>query len=323
MASPQHDKTCANPEPPTHAELWKKRLAREACQERRVRLRVAKGLPEHPNFDEGTAITAALKAVGLYRRGRCNAVRPVLREVEIRFPNLPSSLDGFTLLQLSDLHFHDGLEWIGPVVECARGVEPDVCVLTGDYRYYHSGPCDVAVDGMRRLLPALRTREGVYAILGNHDPSSIVEPYRKMGIRWLINANEEIRRNGHSLYLAGIDDNHAYCSHSIPRAVCGIPGGAVRILLAHSPAVADEASQAGIDLCLCGHTHAGQIRFPLVGGLVFNAPSAPRHVCAGLWRHGKTWGYTSAGIGSTASPVRFNCPPEVVLIRLKSGDTAG
>jgi predicted MPP superfamily phosphohydrolase len=314
---PEHSEPAVETVYPTREALWQKRIAIEEVRERHHRRRMAKSQREKP-VDEGDLIAFVLKSVGLWARGRRNAVEPVLREIDFHCPGLPPRLDGFTLLQMTDLHFYRGFEWLDPLKEVVRSAEADVCVLTGDYRFYHWGPCDIAVEGMKRLLPAVRTRHGTYAILGNHDTYRIVEPYRALGIRWLLNDNVTLRHNGEEVHFAGIDDNHGYRSHSLPLALEGLPDDGFRILLAHSPAIADEASESGVDLCLCGHTHAGQIRFPFVGPLFLNAPRTPRRVCSGTWRHGNTQGYTSAGLGSTGAPVRFNCPPEAALIRLRS-----
>lgn len=298
--------------------LWHKRLAGEEVLERHYRRHAA----QHPDSDVDNDpiapyVKLALKVTRFYGRGRRNAVHPRLRRVDFAFPNLPLRFDGFTLLQMSDLHFDGRTELMKRLAELLATVETDVCVLTGDYRYGHWGPWDEAHEGMKRLLPAVRARHGVFAVLGNHDHSALVPLYRDLGIRWLINEHEALSRDGQHIYLAGVDDSHHYRTHSLPLALHGIPEGAFRIVLAHSPAIFAEAAEAGVDLCLSGHTHCGQIRLPILGALYLNRADTPRRFCQGPWRLNGTQGYTSAGIGSTCAPVRFNCPPEAVLIRLK------
>jgi predicted MPP superfamily phosphohydrolase len=301
---------------PTREALWQKRLEREEVLDRQHRRSEALRRHGGRRLELGDVVTAVLRATGIFERGRRNALRPVLRRVDMRFPELPHEFDGFTLMQMSDFHFDKRPGYVETVAELVESLEVDVCALTGDYNYYDRGPSDRAVAGMAALLPSIRARHGVYAILGNHDHSGLVEPYEAMGIRWLINANVEIARGEASLYLAGIDDNHGYRSHSVPLALEGAPEDGFKVLLAHSPAIVREAAREKVQLCLCGHTHAGQVRLPWVGAVFLNAPNAPRRVCAGAWRYGTMRGYTSAGLGATASPVRFNCPPEVTVIRL-------
>jgi uncharacterized protein len=76
-----------------------------------------------------------------------------------------------------------------------------------------------------------------------------------------------------------------------------------------------ESSDNAIHLYLCGHTHGGQIRLPGIGHLRQNA-QCPRSYAQGHWKHNDMHGYTSAGVGCSMLPVRFNCPPEIVLIEL-------
>ena len=77
----------------------------------------------------------------------------------------------------------------------------------------------------------------------------------------------------------------------------------------------EEAATAGIRLYLCGHTHAGQIRVPAIGGILTNA-DCPTSYTQGVWQRGRMLGYTSAGVGCSLLPVRYNCPPEIALIEL-------
>ena len=96
-----------------------------------------------------------------------------------------------------------------------------------------------------------------------------------------------------------------------------MPGEAFKILVVHTPELYEEAERAGVDLYLCGHTHGGQIRLPVVGPLLLNSHS-PRRLASGPWTWKSLQGYTSPGAGSSMVPVRFNCPPEIGLIELKS-----
>jgi uncharacterized protein len=67
---------------------------------------------------------------------------------------------------------------------------------------------------------------------------------------------------------------------------------------------------------LCGHTHGGQVRLP--GGIALKLNAViPRRLGAGAWRHRELQGDTSTGVGTSIAPVRFNCPAEVTLHRLR------
>ena len=93
------------------------------------------------------------------------------------------------------------------------------------------------------------------------------------------------------------------------------------MLLAHTPEIYGEAADAGIQLYLTGHTHAGQICLPWIGPLTLKA-ACPRAYTSGYWRHRAMQGYTTAGAGCSVLPVRFGCPPEIVVFELGRGDAA-
>jgi hypothetical protein len=202
------------------------------------------------------------------------------------------------------------------IVAALTGVEADLVLLTGDYRYRIEGPCDDVWPGMRQVLSALSPRDGIFGILGNHDTAEMAYRLEELGVQMLINDSTPIHRASARIWLAGVEDDYDYRTDDLPRALEYVPSEACRILMAHTPDLYSEASQAGIDLYLCGHTHAGQVRLPLIGSVIQNA-DAPRKYTHGYWRHGRMHGYTSSGLGCSMLPVRFNCPPEIVRIHLR------
>ncbi|MBV8810995.1 MAG: metallophosphoesterase [Acidobacteriaceae bacterium] len=257
----------------------------------------------------------ALRCAGVYSRGVRNALNPVVREITLEFENLPAAFDGFRILQISDFHI-DGVDGLAEaLVPVLKNVRPDACVLTGDYRFEDSGPCDAVYSRMRTILPSIEAQEGIYGILGNHDSADIAHALEEMGVRMLVNDSVEITRAAQSLALIGVDDPFDYGCDDLPGALFGVDAAAFKVLLAHVPELYEQAAASGIDLYLCGHTHGGQIRFPLVGSIRNNA-RCPRAYAYGLWRHGAMRGYTSSGVGCSSLPIRFNCPPEVAMIEL-------
>jgi len=115
--------------------------------------------------------------------------------------------------------------------------------------------------------------------------------------------------------VAGVDDPHYFGCDNLPEALREVPRDAFKLLLAHTPEMYEEAAAAGMDLYLSGHTHAGQIRLPAIGALTTLA-DCPRRMAFGHWRHRRMHGYTTSGVGCSLLPVRFNCPPEAVVIEL-------
>jgi predicted MPP superfamily phosphohydrolase len=259
-------------------------------------------------------IRGSLRLVGLHGRGRRNALAIRVRRQNVPLPGLPEAFEGFTVLQLSDLHIDINGEFADALIARVRPLEYDLCVITGDYRARTFGPFGATLAGLERLRPHLKGP--VYAVLGNHDTIRLVPGMEALGYKLLINESATVERGGASIYLAGIDDAHFYRLADFHRATRGIPSGAVSILLSHTPEVYRHAAHAGFNLMLCGHTHGGQICLP--GGVpVLTDADSPRALARGAWRHHDLIGYTSAGSGTSIVDVRLNCPPEVTLHRLQ------
>ncbi len=256
----------------------------------------------------------ALRLTGLSGIGRRNARRIQVVRNTVVLPHLPSAFDGYTLLQLTDLHL-DMAEDIPHVIgEVVRDLEYDLCVLTGDYRVRTYGPYQAAVSAMQRLRVHLASP--VYGELGNHDTVRMTPYLEKLDLRLLLNEQVVVQRGEDTLYLSGIDDPHYFRADNLEKAAQGIPSGAVAILLSHSPEIYRQAAHSGFDLMLSGHTHGGQICLP--GGIPLTCNArCPRSLCAGAWRYGTLQGYTSRGAGVSILDARFNCPPEVTLHTLR------
>ncbi len=258
-------------------------------------------------------IRATLTATGLFGRGARNAANVRLRENRLAFPDLPPAFDGFSILQLSDLHVEMSAAAMEQAGTIAAGLDYDIAVLTGDYRTATYGAYESTLAGLARVRA--RLRGPVYAVLGNHDTIRMVPGMEAMGIRVLLNESEAIRRGEGTIHLAGIDDAHYYRVDNIQKAGEEIPHDGFAILLSHTPEVYRQAAHAGFRLMLSGHTHGGQICLP--GGIPVTLDSRlPRRYGAGAWQHHGMAGYTNVGTGSCIVPVRFNCPPEMTLHRL-------
>ena len=263
------------------------------------------------------ALTFGLQAAGLYGVGRRNSLSHAIRKITLSYPNLPPAFDGFRLLHLSDFHI-DGVDGLAEALAAVlRGLRPDLCVFTGDYRFEDRGPSAEVYPRMRQVVEAISARHGILGILGNHDAAEIAIGMEELGVRMLVNEHIEIRRGGDSLWVAGLDDPFDYRCDDLDQALEGVPREAFKILLAHAPEVYQKAAAHGVDLYLSGHTHAGQIRLPVIGSVKHNS-HCPKEFSYGLWRHADMRGYTTSGVGCSSVPVRFHCPPEVVIVELKS-----
>jgi uncharacterized protein len=261
-------------------------------------------------------IRNALRITGLYRRARRNAERVVVRDNLICSERIPKSFDGFTLLQISDLHADLNEGAMRNLARLVVELSYDICVLTGDYRGKTYGPFDATLESIARVRS--RIKSPVYGVLGNHDTICMVPGLEGMEIRMLLNENVTIEWEDGHIYLAGIDDAHYYRVDNIQRAASELSDHAFSILLSHTPEIYRQAAHAGFDVLLSGHTHGGQICLP--GSVPITLHSElPRRMGSGAWHYNDMLGYTSAGVGSSIVPVRLNCSPEITLHRLERG----
>lgn len=265
-----------------------------------------------------TILKGILKSVGLFNRGKRNALDYRIEKVDITIPDLSIAFDQFRILHLSDLHTEGITDKGRRLMETIREMDYDVCVMTGDFRSSINGDYTMACRSMERLMEAIQCEFGVYGVLGNHDFIEMVPLLENMGIRILLNEAVRIQKEDDAIWIAGVDDPYLYQCHDIHNALKKIPESAFSILLAHSPNIIKEAAQYPIDYYLCGHTHGGQICLPNGIPVITNAACSRKYVM-GPWRYNNLSGYTSRGTGAAGLPVRFQCPPEITLHRLVRG----
>jgi predicted MPP superfamily phosphohydrolase len=245
-------------------------------------------------------------------------------EVPIRIARLPKALDGFRIVQVSDVHVG---AWLGErqlrhAEEIVAGLRPDLFVLTGDLLQRELDVLPLAVASMARM--ASRARFGGAAITGNHEyyagARAVMSALQSASIRSLVNEAALIAPgDGGGFGLVGVDDLQGSLSGEGPgprpeRALASLPPDAARILLCHQPQWLPAASGHGFDLMLSGHTHGGQIApaGALVGRWIFG------HV-AGWARYGDTQLYVNRGLGTSGPPTRVWVRPEITSIVLVAG----
>ena len=261
-------------------------------------------------------IKFCLKLCGFWNRAVRNYFDIQVVNNEVRLKNLPPEFDGYTILQVSDLHADLHPDFPARVKEIIAPLVYDCLALTGDFRTCtfgeHSGATVATIDILAEV------EQPKFAILGNHDSLAKVPVMEAAGIRFLLNEHILLRRGEAELCLIGIDDPNFYKTHNLERALDGAPSDVTKVLLSHAPQTYRMAEEKGIDLLIAGHTHGGQICLP-GGYLIMHDRSAPRLILSGAWREGKLQGYTSRGTGCSGLPVRLNCPAEVTLHTLRRG----
>lgn len=255
-----------------------------------------------------------LRYTGTRGWGERNARAVRLVRCEVPVVGLPPALEGFQILHLTDLHLGTlpGLE--DRAEQLLKDVSCDLAVLTGDYQT--QGWPDSTEVGRRLapLLAGIQSRHGLFGVLGNHDTHAMVPVLEGLGVRMLLNEQVTLDVGGAAITLTGVDDVNRFHT-PVAEDTVQLPGAGLRLALVHTPDLASLAAEAGQQLYLSGHTHAGQISLP--GGVpLLLALDTHRHLGKGLWRVGTMAGYTSAGLGVGRVPVRFNTRGEAALLRL-------
>lgn len=270
---------------------------------------------------KGVATSTPIRTLteGLMQAARTAFSEPFMLTVERRaigLQRLPQELDGFTIVQLTDIHhspFTDR-EQIERAVKMANSLEPDIIALTGDYVSHDPAYIAPVAD----MLGKLKARYGVYAILGNHDhwtdAALITDVFRLQGIKVLVNEGMRFEANGASFWLAGVDDTMVGLE-DLPLALAGSKEEEMKLLLAHNPVILRRAARAGVDLVLSGHTHGGQVTLRPER----DKQGRPRRrMLRGLGKRFETQIYVSRGIGTVVLPVRYGCLPEVSHLTLRT-----
>jgi uncharacterized protein len=261
---------------------------------------------------------ACLHASGLHVRGRKNAAQIQVRHNYIKSARIPKAFNGYIILQLSDLHVEMSQGAMARLEMILQELDYDLCALTGDYQADSLECYHATLAGMSGICKKLK--QPIYGVLGNYDTVRMIPELEQMGIRMLLNEYEMIERDQDRIYIAGIDDAHFYRTHNIEKAASGIPANAFSILFSHTPEIYQQAAHADFDVLLSGHTHGGQICLP--GGIPITLDSVlPRHMGSGAWTYRGMNGYTSAGVGCSIVPARFNCPPQITLHVLQSTES--
>jgi predicted MPP superfamily phosphohydrolase len=244
---------------------------------------------------------------------------PTLRAIELPLADLPEALDGFRIVQLSDLHIGPlrGRRFAAALVARVNSRSADLVAITGDL-----------VDGnVERLasevlpLAGLESRHGTFFVSGNHEYFSRIDPWlavvRDLGWRVLRNERVTIRHGEAGLDVAGVDDHlaHHYGNghgQDVAGALDGRDLAQPVVLLAHHPNAFDEASVLGVSLQLSGHTHGGQM-WPFQYLVRLSTPYV-----AGVFRRGRSTLYVSRGTGFWGPPMRLFHPGEITEITLRA-----
>jgi uncharacterized protein len=298
-------------------------------------------------FRTASVVAGAAPFLGVMYGYAAERLRYEVRRIEIPLPNLPSELDGMSIVQISDIHLSSymSLESVRRAVDMANDVGADLAVVTGDLiTGVHDSVYD-CVQEVRRLYAPL----GVYGCNGNHEIYARAEDlaeryYAQAGMKMLRGQNDLISYKGAQLNLLGVDYQRErmpsgrkvqMLSNIEPLIRRDLPN----ILLSHNPNSFNRAAELGVELSLAGHTHGGQVQVEILDVSLSPARFITDYI-AGLYhrpllmpdqpkRMGETIKlmpnapkglaalYVNRGLGTVGAPVRLGAPPEISHIVLR------
>jgi hypothetical protein len=260
-------------------------------------------------------------AAGVLGWGVWRARRSLLTiQVPVRLRRLPKALDGFRIVQISDLHVGPFVQerMVAEAVDAALRLRPDLIAITGDMLDYDPRYIPLAV----RQLSRLRAPAGVVCVLGNHDYYTgarlVTDAMRAAGIDVLVNRGKVVLpEQAGGFVLLGVDDLWAARTEpdrrpDLDAAFASVPKDRATVLLAHHPTYVREVIGRGVDLQLSGHTHGGQINL----GFALARLAGP--YVAGRYEVKGTTLYVNRGIGTVGPPARVGACAEVTEIVLVS-----
>ena len=261
----------------------------------------------------------------LIERNQCK-----IKNIEIESKEIPQSFNGYKIVQISDLHLHSfkgRKKTLKKFVNEINNQNADLVVFTGDLVSY--GPWEL--DGLDTILSKIKSNDGIYSVLGNHDysaysnfPDSIKQKYVdelkdrqfQMGWNLLLDKNVSIIRENDTISLIGVENistHRAFLSFGNLQNAIKNSSGSYKILLSHDPThwELEVKDTPEIDLMLSGHTHAMQ--FSIFG---WSPSSFIFKEVAGLFKHNDQYLYVNIGLGETVMKTRIGAKPEITLIQL-------
>ena len=249
-----------------------------------------------------------------------------LTTYEVKTRDLPEAFDGLRIVQLSDLHnavFRDGNAGLISRIEQAG---PDMIFITGDMLDSRKTDIQAALSVAEQAAAIAP----VYYVTGNHEARigeyrAFEQSLEKLGVTILRNRTVQLEKDGETINIAGVDDPSFMAAYLDADAGEGVMKWALEqldtdgctLLLSHRPELFGVYAAQDIALAFSGHTHGGQIRLPLLGGLYGPHQGFFPEYDGGLYRRGSSAMIVSRGIGNSLFPFRVNNDPEVVLAVLR------
>lgn len=250
-----------------------------------------------------------------------------IKDITLKYSNLPKEFDGFSLIFLSDIHTYSwGLYEEKLKKKLNQVKESDICVICGDLAYEKE-----IAQNIPRLLNSAKVKGNTYIVFGNteykeHNDSNVLSKiYENSGYILLNNKSHKIEKNNEYINLVGIDDPVSF-HDDIKKAFEGVEKDSFKIFLTHCPSMTIDAIDHNVNLVLAGHTHGGQVK--LLFYTIYTHMNKNKFLNHGFWSAKKLGKkiekklenfnlIISNGLGTSVLKIRFLARPEIYRITLK------
>jgi len=257
--------------------------------------------------------------------GYAGSRRLEVRRITVALPDLPASLDGLVIAQVSDLHVgpHTSRRFLARVAGAVRAARADVIAVTGDLIDDFARD----VDHYAAAFGALEAPLGVFAIPGNHEVYSgwpeVRARLEALPLTLLVNRSATVHRGGGRFTVVGTGDpagiRGSEVAPDIGRALAGVPEGGFVLALAHNPALWPALAARRVSLTLSGHTHWGQLGFRRRGWCL---ASPFLELAMGAHTRDRSLLYIHPGTNYWGIPFRIGHAAEVAVFTLHRGEKA-
>ena len=267
----------------------------------------------------------------------------VVHQVEYASADLPEAFDGYRIVQFSDVHVGtmtgSRQQLLQRVVDSINAQKADMIVFTGDMQNIYPDELVPHIATLRQL----KAKDGVYAVLGNHDYATYqnvhpvhkdkncrktIQALRDMHFDLLLNEHRIVRRDSDSIVIAGMENwgraKRMPHKGDVKKTLAGLncqsspeEGKLVKapfiVMLSHDPTAWREKilPESHVQLTLSGHTHGGQFQL-----FDWSPVALSYDEWGGMYSEGDRSLYVSTGLGALI-PFRLNQPGEIVVITLR------
>ena len=247
--------------------------------------------------------------------------------IKLSYATLPSSFNGFKIVQVSDLHNAQYGAGNKNLIKKIKKTQPDMIAITGDLIDSNSTNIEVAllfVEEISKIAPCYYVTGNHEAWVGENTYLELEKGLQELGVRILRDSEDIIEKNGDSISIIGMDDpefaerNNGVARNMDPNEISEISSHQFTVFLSHRPEYYETYKKTDANLVLTGHAHGGQFRLPFIGGVVAPNQGLFPEYDSGVYREEEFVMVVSRGIGNSIIPVRVNNQPEIVLIELRN-----